>query len=382
MLWLLALVRLFMAFQFQSVAALSPLFQSEYGIGMGDIGLLIGLYLAPGILLAVPGGGIAARMGDKNMAMAGLLFMGLGGVAAAFSDAWQMQLVARFAAGSGGVLLNVATTKMVSDWFQGREIATAMGIYVNSWPVGIGLALIVIPFVASLGGLSLAMWWIAGLCFTALLLLLLFYAGPPQSGGAAPLAGRFPRGRVLYLVLLAGFIWGGYNVALSMVFSFGPDFLIEKGRSLAAASGLTSVMLWCMTLSIPAGGWLADLLGRRDLVIYLCFGVFAGLLAYAAMGIPGGALFALIGLASGIAAGPIKSLPGSALHDPAERALGMGLFFLVYYVVFVAGPIIAGALADQTGTAATAFVFGVGMLGLCAASLVAFRKLSAKPGRA
>ena len=36
-------------------------------------------------------------------------------------------------------------SKMVTDWFAGREIASAMAIFVNSWPVGIALALIALP---------------------------------------------------------------------------------------------------------------------------------------------------------------------------------------------------------------------------------------------
>jgi predicted MFS family arabinose efflux permease len=45
---LLFCVRVAMAFQFQTVAALSPLIMSEFKVNIADIGLLIGLYLSPG----------------------------------------------------------------------------------------------------------------------------------------------------------------------------------------------------------------------------------------------------------------------------------------------------------------------------------------------
>src|SRR5882757_3016703 len=51
-------VRATMAFQFQSVAAVAPLLSSEYGVGLADVGVLIGLYFAPGVALALPGGAI------------------------------------------------------------------------------------------------------------------------------------------------------------------------------------------------------------------------------------------------------------------------------------------------------------------------------------
>ena len=53
--------RLTMAFQFQSVGAVSPLIAETYGVSLADMGWLIGLYLAPGIVVAIPGGAIAAR---------------------------------------------------------------------------------------------------------------------------------------------------------------------------------------------------------------------------------------------------------------------------------------------------------------------------------
>ncbi len=54
----LFVVRLTMAFQFQSVAAVAPLLGHEFGVGLADIGLLIGLYFTPGVALALPGGAI------------------------------------------------------------------------------------------------------------------------------------------------------------------------------------------------------------------------------------------------------------------------------------------------------------------------------------
>jgi len=40
----------------------------------------------------------------------------------------------RLVAGAGGVILSVQMTKMLTDWFAGHEIATAMAIFVNLGP--------------------------------------------------------------------------------------------------------------------------------------------------------------------------------------------------------------------------------------------------------
>ena len=69
----LFVVRATMAFQFQSVAAVAPLLGSEFGASLADIGVLIGLYFAPGVALALPGGAIGQKFGDRKVALGALL---------------------------------------------------------------------------------------------------------------------------------------------------------------------------------------------------------------------------------------------------------------------------------------------------------------------
>lgn len=68
----LFVARAAIAFQFQSVAAVAPQLTRSLGASLGDIGVLIGLYFAPGAMLALPGGAIGRRYGDKVTALAGL----------------------------------------------------------------------------------------------------------------------------------------------------------------------------------------------------------------------------------------------------------------------------------------------------------------------
>src|SRR5450432_2494115 len=91
-------VRATMAFQFQSIAAVAPLLSSEFGVGLADIGVLIGLYFAPGVVLALPGGAIGQRFGDRTTVLAALLLMLLGGLAMAFSASWSVQIAGRLVA--------------------------------------------------------------------------------------------------------------------------------------------------------------------------------------------------------------------------------------------------------------------------------------------
>src|SRR4051812_17409201 len=160
-----------MAFQFQSVASLSPVMMKAYGVGLGDVGLLISLYLAPGIAFALPGGEIGRRFGDKRVVLIGLVLMTAGGFLMAFAPTWHWQIAGRIVAGVGGVLLNVLMSKMVTDWFAGKELATAMAIFINSWPAGIALCLFLLPAVAAATGLVNALLLTAAFCALGLILL-------------------------------------------------------------------------------------------------------------------------------------------------------------------------------------------------------------------
>ena len=87
-------VRATMAFQFQSIAAVAPLLSGEFGIGLADIGVLIGLYFAPGVALALPGGAIGQRFGDKTTVLGALLLMLVGSVESRVNDPPRASLAA------------------------------------------------------------------------------------------------------------------------------------------------------------------------------------------------------------------------------------------------------------------------------------------------
>jgi MFS family permease len=160
---LLFFIRGTMAVQFQSVAAVAPLLGAEFGASLADIGILVGLYSVPGVALALPGGAIGQRFGDKKTVLAGLVLMMAGSCIMAFSSSWSGQISGRLVAGVGSVLMGVLMTKMVADWFAGKELSTAMAIFVNSWPIGIAISLLVLPPIGVAHGASAANLAVAAL---------------------------------------------------------------------------------------------------------------------------------------------------------------------------------------------------------------------------
>ena len=182
---MLFVIRLTMAFQFQSVAAVAPLLDQKFGVSLADIGWLIGLYFAPGLFLALPGGAIGKRFGDKPTMIASLLLMLIGELAMALSSSWTIQIAGRLVSGAGGVMFNVQMTKMIADWFAGQEIATAMAIFVNSWPAGIALSLVFLPLIATASGVEAVHLTVAASIALGLVFFATAYPSPPKITAAA-----------------------------------------------------------------------------------------------------------------------------------------------------------------------------------------------------
>jgi MFS family permease len=367
-------VRLSMAFQFQSVAAVAPLLGREFGVGLADIGLLIGLYFTPGIALALPGGAIGQRFGDKATVLGALALMLIGSLAMALSDSWSLQIAGRLVAGAGGVLLNVQMSKMVTDWFAGKEIATAMAIFVNSWPAGVALSLLTLPLIGTAYGVSAVYLAVAALIGLGVLLLAAGYRPAPNAVTATATSAR-PDHRATVAVVAAGLIWGLYNVGFAMIFSFGPSLLTERGWSMATAGSTISIVLWLAVLSVPSGGLLADRVKRPQTVVVASCIVYALLMVALPRSDAVIPIVVALGLICGLPAGPIMSLPAQML-TPSTRAIGMGIFYTVYYAAMMLGPVIGGAGAKWTGSVAAAFDFGAAMLLACPVVLWGFNRIA------
>jgi MFS family permease len=370
---LLFAVRTAMAIQYQTVAAVAPLLISEYGVGISDIGLLIGLYLAPGIALALPGGAIGRVFGDKRSVIAGLGLMSAGGVIMVLADSWTGQVTGRIVSGVGGVLLNVLMSKMIVDWFAGREIATAMAIFVNSWPVGIAIGLLLLPVVVLHYGIQSAFLVATVLVILGLVALVWLYR-EPAAVASMPKA-KAPDRAVSMAVIVAGGAWSLYNAGFAMLFAFGPSMLAERGWSIAAAGSTISLALWLVAASVPAGGYIADYSKRPMMIIVVGCLVFATLMLAVTRSDAVLPIVIALGIVGGLPAGAIMSLPTRVLA-PETRAVGMGIYFTVFYLGMVAGPFVGGLVARSIGTSAASFDLGALLLVGACLCVWLFRKLT------
>lgn len=383
--WLILAVlfgaRASMGFQHQSIASAAPALQTALGIGWDQIGLLIGAYFMAGVAIAPPAGALGARFGSRAITLTGLALMTAGALAPAFTTSWPVHVGARIIAGTGGVLITVVMTKMVADWFAGRNMATAMAIFVNAWPVGLAVALLTVPPLSLATGMKGVFLASAAFCAIGFALIALVYRDPPvHHDSPAQPAQIWPSRPAFILTIMAAMVWGWFNAGFSMIFGFGPAMLAERGMKALAAGSTVSLALWFTILSVPGGGFLADRIGRPRLIIVASAILSSACILVASLTETSPVLFAVLGLVVGLPAGPIMALPPSVL-EPGERAKGMGIFYAIYYLIMVLAPIAAGWLATKNGSAALAFQTGAGFMALALLSFVAFLMLKARLGR-
>jgi predicted MFS family arabinose efflux permease len=356
-------VRVAVTIQAQSVGALGPALLVDPGLELGysGLGILIGAYSLPGILVALPSGWLAARLGERRMVLAGLALSVTGGLALAVAPDFALALAARLAAGAGVALLNVVLSAMVMARFTGSALAPAMGGFLAAYPFGIGLTLIALPALAA-AALSwrIAMLAVAAGCALAAVPFLLTAGAPRATPGTEPrLAVEERRGSLLHPgewapLLAASAAWTSLNVGYAVLLGFAPALLAERGTSPEMAGALASLAGWACVPLAPIGGALAQRTGRPLLATTACLGVIAAAALALAAGV-GPQSWALLaaGLLTSIPATVIMTLPARALA-PESRAFGMGIYWTVYYAGMAVLPPLAGWAADGTGSAAAA----------------------------
>ena len=374
---LLFFARASMAMQFQSIPSISPILVEELGFNFTQIGLLIGLWMFPGVFIALPGGLLGQRFGDKTVVIAGLFLQVVGALVFASADAFQAAFAGRLLGGVGAVAFNVQLTKIVNDWFAEKEISTSMGILMTAWPFGIATALFTLGNVAAIWDWRTAILLTAGYSVLSLLLVAVLYHEKSPAGPKA-LSMRSSlwviSRRELIMIISAGLVWALPNAGFIVLVGFMPAYLVSTGMVVAKAGMLASLASWITIGSIPLGGWLTDRSGRINAFIIggvLMNALFIFLLPLGASVL---ACVLFIGLTMGGWPGAIMTLPGQVL-SPEGRSTGFGVFYMVFYGIMAALAPVAGWLRDFTGDATASLLFGGALMVLTLAALTAFRIL-------
>jgi MFS family permease len=361
----IAIARAGFGYQYQTVASLAPDLMELFRIDYATLGSLIGAYMLLGAFLALPLGLLARQLGDRLVLGGGIGLMVAGpAISAAAADPTGIAL-GRGLAGAGAVAMIVLQNKIIADWFAGRRFLWAISVSVAAYPIGIGLAQLVLPPLARSHGWQAAFLSDSAPMAGALALFLVSFRPSPQAA-PAPRGFPLPSGRECLLLVVAGLIWTAYTAGYSGYTSYVPSLMAARGEGLVLTGVVLTIATW--------GNVPATLLGAGLAARFGGFRVFLTGTAALVIGMTGAALLdrpvicaVVVGIVGSFHPGVIMTV-GTLSARPENRAAGMGLFYSMYYAGGAAVPAFCGWAADMAGgaegallAAATVSAFAVPM---------------------
>ncbi len=357
------LCMLVFAFTLQSLPPILTLIIEELKLTHAEAGLLMSLFSLPAIFLAILAGLLSDRWGPFKTGVISLVLVITATLLFAVSDTFLYAGLGRVIAGIGAVTISIIAAQMLSQWFRGRQIGTAMGIYNTAMPVGT-----IICF-TTFGRLGESLGWRMPIFITALIgvvgliAFLLLYKpapNPPQKidfDKEEKVTGLFSGlPKVGVLIWLVAFCWMWFNAATISFSTFAPDFFMSKGYSIGFAGFLASLVMWGALGLSPVIGYLVDKVNNNDVFI----GVGGVIMATAIYLVTRSTdfLFPMVVMAVAVAfiPAPVFSFPSKILQ-PENLGLGFGILSTVSGVGMFFGPYMAGLVRDKTGSYEISFIF-------------------------
>ena len=369
-----ALARIGFGYQYQTVATLGPDLMRVFRLDYATLGALIGAFMLLGGFLAMPLGLLARRYGDRLVLGTGLAVMVLGPVISAAATGPAGIGFGRSAAGVGAVAMIVLQNKIIADWFTGRRFIWAISVSVAAYSIGIGLAQIILP------PLALAYGWQAAFLSDMVpmaVALVLFLASYRPSPHAAPMPRRFslPGGRECLLLVVAGLIWTAYTAGYSGYTGYVPSLMATRSEGLVLTGLVLTIATW--------GNVPATLLGAALAARFGGFRIFLLGTAALVMGMIGAALLdwpvtcaVVVGIVGSFHPGVIMAV-GTLSARPENRAVGMGLFYSMYYAGGAVVPAMCGWAADMTGGPEGALLAAAAVSALAVPMYLLHRRMTA-----
>ena len=240
---------------------LAPALRDEFGLSLGEIGLVLASQWVGPTITLLPWGLLADRVGERLVLLLGLAGSALCLVGAALVDTFVALVLLLSIGSAAGASVNSASGRAVMNWFAAEERGFALGVRQTAIPLGGVVSALLLPPVESAWGVHGAFAALAALGFAGAIAGWLVVRDRGREGvepEAVPWTLRDTR-----LWRLCGGS-GLYLVAQVALMSFVVLFLVdERGLSGGEAAGvLAAAQAVAVALRIGAGRW-SDRLGAR-----------------------------------------------------------------------------------------------------------------------
>lgn len=345
---------------YDSIGPVADLLQQQRAFTDSQIGWLNAIYSLPNIVLILVGGVMVDRLGAARMLLWTSAICFAGALLTALSPAFDGMALGRLLFGIGAETFNICTLAAVVKYFQGRNMAFAVGLALAIGRAGAWAADMSPTWFAG----AYAAGWQPPLLIAALLAAVSFAAAVAYrivdrhrnqalQMSSVPVRrmkvrdlGRFPAAYWHLLALCA--LW------YAVIFAFRSTFSIKyfqhvHGLDLAAAGEINANVFLAALFATPAFGWLCDRIGRYAPL--LAFGALLLPVAIATMMAAGTSLWAgtvLIGVSFSLVPAVMWPLTARLVHE-SRLGTALGLMWVVQNAGMAGANLVAGWLNDAYG---------------------------------
>ena len=344
------------------LAVLAPVLREEYGLTLGEVGVVLAAGWIGATVSLLPWGLAADRWGERVVLALGLLGSAACLVGAAYAPSFGALLLFLVLAGAAGASVNSASGRAVMHWFAAEERGFALGLRQTAIPLGGLAAALVVPRLSSSGGSEAAFLFLAGFAAVGALAGGLVVRSRPGEDGierSSVLATLRDR-RLVRLSAASGL----YLYAQVAVISFGVVFLhddhgLTDGQ---AALVIAVAQVLAVGLRIEAGRW-SDALGLRVVPLRRVGLAIAGALAATAV-LAAGPLWLLLPVlavagALSMAWNGLSFTAAAELAGAARSGAALGFQQSVLSAIGVAAPPV---FAATVSLASWSVAFGLAVL--------------------
>ena len=376
-----------------ALGMLLPAMGESLGLSYSQMGLISTANFVGYLLAVLVCGFISSRIGSRLLIFLALLLVAVSMLLVSRASSFITVALFYTLTGMGSGASNVPMMALVAAWFGRRQRGKAAGFIV----IGSGFAILLsgrlIPFVNRLTATEgwRLNWLILGITVLVIsIICLVVIRDSPAEMGLKPFNGSKKAGPEEPF-----HFDGGYGAVSkkdiyhlgAIYFLFGYTYVIyatfivttlvqERGFSEAVAGNFWSWVGFLSLFSGPVFGTLSDKLGRKaGLITVFTIQMFAYLLV--ALTMPGIYLYLSIGC-YGIVAWSIPSIMAALVGDyvgPQKTARVFGFITFIFALGQIAGPAVAGYLAEKSGTFSSSFL----MAAILAGSAVVLSALLKKP---
>ncbi len=365
-----------LAITLQSVPPVLSLIMADLQLSHVQGGLLMSLFALPGIIVSIPAGTLADRYSQKAIGIVSFIFMIAGTAIFASGSSLPMLALGRVISGMGALTLMVLAPQMLAQWFAGREMGIAMGVFSTGLPLATILSLSFLSLVGESLGWRASIWLSAGLPLLALVIFAWLFTPAPQRNRETSLRseGFFSSIRLAGTsIWVVGAAWMLFNAAVISLLTFTPDFLKAAGFSIASAGFVTGAVMWPALILSPLLGHLIDKIDRKRTIIVIGSLALTILIAPvpAAIGwmLP---LMLLIGVAQTLVPTPVLALTPE-VTSPERLGLSYGIISTCLNLGIVVGPTLVGAIRDVTGSYQAGYALMAGLALLITLAMIILR---------